>query len=96
MTSVRYAPAAPITGMVTANEQLVMAMANGRILRLHLANASEPDDIEVTRKEGDIHRLFLDPTGSHLVIALKSEETYYLHKSWKKPKVRPRLLSRLS
>lgn len=45
-------------------------------------------DVEISRKPDDaIHRIFLDPTGSHLIVAMEREESYYLHASWKKPKL---------
>jgi vacuolar protein sorting-associated protein 18 len=49
-------------------------------------------DIEVNRSPGQIRRLFLDPTGNHLIISTL-EENLYLHRSWKGTK-KPRALSK--
>ena len=38
----------------------------------------------------EVHKMFLDPTGSHLLISTKPGENFYLYKGWKKPKALPR------
>ncbi len=44
-------------------------------------------DIEISKRpEDQIHKLFLDPGGNHLIISMVTEDNYYLHRSWKKPK----------
>jgi hypothetical protein len=45
-------------------------------------------DIEISKRpEDQIHKLFLDPFGNHLIISLETEDNYYLHRNWKKPKL---------
>lgn len=45
-------------------------------------------DVEISKRpEDQIHKIFLDPTGNHLIISMESEDNYYLHRNWKKPKV---------
>lgn len=74
--------------MVICSGILVMALNNGHIIRLDLKNPEELEDIEITKKNEDqIYRLFMDPSGSHLLIAMENEETYYLNIKWKKPKL---------
>lgn len=43
---------------------------------------------EIPKKpfELTIRKLFLDPTGKHLLLNFTQGETWYLHRSWKKPK----------
>lgn len=38
------------------------------------------------RPEDTIHKIFLDPTGNHLLACLHGGETYYLHSSSVRPK----------
>src|SRR4051812_9473883 len=74
--------------MVVCSNILVMALQNGHIIRLNLKTPEELEDIEITRKaEEKIHKIFLDPTGSHLIISMENEDNYYLHMKWKKPKI---------
>ncbi len=45
-------------------------------------------DIEFARKGQDqIHKLFLDPTGNSLIISMENKDNWYLHSSWKKPRI---------
>eukprot|EP00026_Physarum_polycephalum_P001709 Phypoly_transcript_01711.p1 GENE.Phypoly_transcript_01711~~Phypoly_transcript_01711.p1 ORF type:complete len:601 (+),score=99.91 Phypoly_transcript_01711:237-1805(+) len=78
--------------MAVNNNVLVMALNLPHIIRLNLAQPEDLEDIEISRKvEDHIHKLFLDPTGTHLVISMENEENYYIHASWKKPRALPRL-----
>ncbi|CBN79366.2 conserved unknown protein (Partial), partial [Ectocarpus siliculosus] len=54
-------------------------------------NASTPhggsEEIEISKRQEDtIHKLFLDPTGNHLLACLHGGETYYLHSATTRPK----------
>ena len=44
-------------------------------------------EIEISKRQEDtIHKIFLDPTGNHLLACLHGGETYYLHSSAARPK----------
>lgn len=44
-------------------------------------------EIEISKRQEDtIHKLFLDPTGNHLLACLHGGETYYLHSGATRPK----------
>lgn len=44
-------------------------------------------EIEISRRADDkIHKLFLDPTGNHLVVAMDNGDNYYLHSRSTRPK----------
>lgn len=44
-------------------------------------------EIEISKRQEDtIHRIFLDPTGNHLLACLHGGETFYLHSSTLRPK----------
>ena len=44
-------------------------------------------EVEIPRAvEDQVHKIFLDPTGRHLVISMESTENYYLSRNSKKPK----------
>lgn len=51
------------------------------------ANAAVCAEIEISKRQEDtIHKIFLDPTGNHLLACLHGGETYYLHSSAARPK----------
>ncbi|RFU35892.1 hypothetical protein B7463_g462, partial [Scytalidium lignicola] len=77
-----------------ANNVLVLALSNGRILRIDLDNAEDIDDIDLPKKTsevGVIRRMFLDPTASHLIICTVLGENYYLHTQSRQPRPLARL-----
>ncbi|KAH3742880.1 vacuolar protein sorting protein 18 [Pelomyxa schiedti] len=84
--------------VVLANNVLVLACHNKNIVHIDLSDTSggrEPiiKDIIIPTPKGDdsqISKIFLDPTGNHLLISLESDENYYLHSSFNKPKPLPR------
>nr|XP_033808678.1 vacuolar protein sorting-associated protein 18 homolog isoform X2 [Geotrypetes seraphini] len=73
--------------MVTTHLSLVSsAMTKGKkIIRIDLVKADQPNQVELGRKdEAKVHKLFLDPTGSHLLIALNTSECLYLNRNTQK------------
>jgi hypothetical protein len=57
------------------------------VLRWNLEAGAEPEEIEVSRRaEDEVHKLFLDATGSHAFISLKSGDNFYLHGRSQRPK----------
>ena len=100
-TRVDFTPTHPLTHLVVANNNIVMAMANRTLIRIDreqsvVGGASKQEEIDLTKTTGGsgakISSLFLDPTGSHLLISIKSSdvdgspELFYLHKRWSKPR----------
>ena len=96
-TRVDFTPKHPLTHLVVANNNIVMAMANKTLIRIDRSGGSgggrqEEIDLTKTVQGGKISSLFLDPTGCHLLIACKptdvegSPELYYLPKCWTKPR----------
>eukprot|EP01104_Vermistella_antarctica_P010093 TRINITY_DN2663_c0_g1_i4.p1 TRINITY_DN2663_c0_g1~~TRINITY_DN2663_c0_g1_i4.p1 ORF type:complete len:947 (-),score=277.56 TRINITY_DN2663_c0_g1_i4:38-2878(-) len=74
--------------MEVCNNRICMALSRPRIIRLDLDAPEDLEDIEISRRPTDvIHRIFLDPGGNHLLISFAHKENYYLHSSWKKPRL---------
>ena len=43
--------------------------------------------VDITKRVDDsIHRIFMDPTARHLLVCMKSQESFYLARNSKKPK----------
>ncbi|WAR03107.1 VPS18-like protein, partial [Mya arenaria] len=83
----RNQPDEPITHLVVCNNFLVLVMNHGVLMRLDLEHADDTDRVELFKPgEERVHRMFLDPTGRHLIISLESQENLYLSRNSKKPK----------
>ncbi|KAK4123175.1 hypothetical protein N657DRAFT_672201 [Parathielavia appendiculata] len=79
-----------------ANNVLVLALANGRILRIDLNKPDDIDDIDLPQAKkptetGVIRKMFLDPTASHLLICTANGDNYYLHSQSRNPRPLARL-----
>ncbi|CAK7564100.1 MAG: tethering complex subunit [Sporothrix epigloea] len=90
----QFAIAANFVAAQVANNVLVLALSNGRILRIDLNRPEDIDDIDLPKRPaeiGVIQRLFLDPTASHLIIGTSLGEHYYLHSQSRNPRPLARL-----
>ncbi|XP_068704082.1 vacuolar protein sorting-associated protein 18 homolog isoform X2 [Montipora capricornis] len=66
---------------------VAIALSNNELMRLDLSNPSEIDRIDITKRVDDsIHAIFMDPTARHLIVCMKSQESFYLARDSKKPK----------
>lgn len=59
-----------------------MGLASNTIVLIELAHADQVIKVPIPRKttEFTIHKLFLDPSGRHLVITSQQGENWYLYK----------------
>jgi len=90
----QFPVAADFVAAQVANNVLMLALANGLILRIDLNRPQDVDDIHLPKKTsevGVIRRMFLDPTASHLIICTALGENFYLHSQSQKPRVLHRL-----
>ncbi|KAI2612534.1 Pep3/Vps18/deep orange family-domain-containing protein [Hypoxylon fragiforme] len=90
----QFSIAADFVAAQVANNVLVLALSNGRILRIDLNRPEDIDDIDLPKRVsevGVIRRLFLDPTASHLLICTSLGENYYLHTQSRQPRPLSRL-----
>jgi len=65
-----------------------MGLANNFILLIELSHAEQVVKIPIQRKPTDfnIYKIFLDPSGRHLIVTSTQGENWYLFRGWKKPK----------
>ena len=65
-----------------------MGLASNVIEILELSHAEQITRIQIPRKPSDvtIYKLFLDPSGRHLIITSTLGENWYLYRTWKKPR----------
>ncbi|KAI0128878.1 putative vacuolar protein sorting-associated protein [Xylariales sp. AK1849] len=94
LVQLQFSIAADFVAAQVANNVLVLALSNGRILRIDLNRPEDIDDIDLPKKPsevGVIRRMFLDPTASHLLICTSLGENYYLHSQSRQPRPLGRL-----
>ncbi|KAF7550211.1 hypothetical protein G7046_g8082 [Stylonectria norvegica] len=80
--NLQFSIAADFVAAQVADNVMILALSNGRILRIDLNRPEDIDDIDLPKKPsevGIIRRMFLDPTASHLIICTALGENYYLH-----------------
>lgn len=74
--------------MVVSSDVLSMGLANNLIVQIELSRSEQVVKIPIPRKPGEftIYKLFLDPSGRHLLITSTQGENWYLFRGWKKPR----------
>lgn len=90
----QFSIAADFVAAQVANDVIVLALSNGRILRIDLNKPEDIDDIDLPKRPsetGVIRRMFLDPTASHLLICTSLGDNYYLHSQSQQPRPLARL-----
>ncbi|OAX44376.1 hypothetical protein K503DRAFT_861432 [Rhizopogon vinicolor AM-OR11-026] len=85
---VQYTLPAPLVSLAVSSDILAMALASNFIVLIELSHAEHVVTIPILRKptEFTIHKIFLDPSGRHLIITSVQGENWYLYRGWKKPK----------
>eukprot|EP00727_Mastigamoeba_balamuthi_P004186 m51a1_g13765 putative vacuolar protein sorting-associated protein 18 homolog (977) ;mRNA; r:253137-257178 len=76
--------------MAVADGIVIMAVARCHVVRLDTKNPQGVEDIEIPTRDS-IHKVFVDPTGHHVLVSTRAEENFYLHSTFKKPKALSRM-----
>ncbi len=65
-----------------------MGLVNNLIIQIELSRAEQFIRIQIPRKPAEftIHKLFLDPSGRHLLVTSLQGENWYFYRGWKKPR----------
>lgn len=92
-TRVDFTPSHPLTHLVVAAGNVVMAQANRSLVRVErqadgATTQTEVDLTGLVAGAAKVSGLFLDPSGQHLLVAVKAEEPelLYLHRRWTRPR----------
>jgi vacuolar protein sorting-associated protein 18 len=85
---VQYTLPAPLVSLVVASDVLAMGLSSNVIVLIELSHADQVIKVPISRKPSEftIYKLFVDPSGRHLVITSLEGENWYLFRNWKKPK----------
>jgi hypothetical protein len=65
-----------------------MGLSNNFILLIELSHPEQVVRVPIQRKVSDftIYKIFLDPSGRHVLVTSTQGENWYLFRGWKKPK----------
>ncbi|KAL0579371.1 tethering complex subunit [Marasmius crinis-equi] len=80
---------APLVSLVVCSDMLVMGLASNMLILIELAHATQVVQIQIPRKpnlEMTLYKLFMDPSGRHIIITSLQGENWYLYRTWKKPR----------
>ncbi|KAI6047775.1 Pep3/Vps18/deep orange family-domain-containing protein [Pisolithus marmoratus] len=85
---VQYTLPAPLVSLAVSSDKMAMGLASNVIVLIELAHPEQVLQIPIPRKptEMSLYKIFLDPSGRHLVITSHLGENWYLFRGWKKPK----------
>lgn len=85
---VQYTLPAKLVSLVVSSDVLVMGLVSNLLILIELSRDDQVLQIPIPRKptEFSIHKLFLDPSGRHLIISSTQGENWYLYRGWKKPR----------
>ncbi|ESO08844.1 hypothetical protein HELRODRAFT_109889 [Helobdella robusta] len=89
---ITFDPPDPIKCVCVCNNQLIMALSKNTLIRIDLDRPPSTDEVELTKIQNDsVENMFMDPTGSHVIIAMSSTDNIYLPKNSRKPRVLTKL-----
>ncbi|KAF8761172.1 Pep3/Vps18/deep orange family [Rhizoctonia solani] len=93
LAPVQYTPPAQITNLVVSNNILIICFNNNNLHRIDMAMQDYIGELSLGKKpqEATVHKMFLDPSGKHLLITTAQGDNYYLYEGWKKSKQLGRL-----
>lgn len=81
---INFTPPRAITHMVASNNMLMIAMADKTLLRI---NRDQPDQRnEIRFNEEKIYKMFLDPSGQHLIVSTEAQDVLYVGRKSRKAK----------
>ena len=83
---VQYSPPAPIISLAVCSDLLVMGLSNNNLIMIELSRPEHVVKIPVQRKPSEmtLYKVFLDPSGRHVIVTSTQGENWYLFKGWKK------------
>ncbi|WVZ11195.1 hypothetical protein V8G54_015725 [Vigna mungo] len=81
-----------ITCMAAGNDVIVIGTSRGWVIRndFGLRNSSDIDHTVGRPGDQSIHRVFVDPGGSHCIATVVGHggaETFFTHAKWNKPRI---------
>ena len=88
LSQVQYAFPASLLSFAVSSDMLVMGLSSNVLVLIELSHADQVIKIKIPRtsNEMSIYKLFMDPSGRHIIITSIQGENWYLFRTWKKPR----------
>ncbi|KAK2461658.1 hypothetical protein APHAL10511_006121 [Amanita phalloides] len=85
---VQYTFPASLIAFAVCSDMLAMALSSNTIVLIELSHSDQIIKVQLPPKLGDmtIYKLFMDPSGRHIVVTSTQGQNWYLYRTWKKPK----------
>ncbi|KAJ7596930.1 Pep3/Vps18/deep orange family-domain-containing protein [Mycena floridula] len=81
---------APLVSLVVCSDILVMGLSSNTLIIIELAHSATVTRISIpnpnTRREMNLYKVFMDPSGRHIIITTVQGDNFYFFRLWKKPK----------
>ncbi|KAF5385477.1 hypothetical protein D9757_005392 [Collybiopsis confluens] len=79
---------APLVSLVVCSEILVMGLASNVLILIDLVHATQVIRIPIPVKphEMSLYKIFMDPSGKHIIVTSTQGQNWYLYRTWKKPR----------
>ncbi|KAI5123557.1 hypothetical protein M0805_003376 [Coniferiporia weirii] len=83
---VQFAPPAPLVSLAVSSDILIMGLSNNLIIIIELSRPEQVVKLPIQRKPSEmtLYKVFLDPSGRHLIVTSAQGENWYLFRGWKK------------
>lgn len=83
---VQYAIPAPLVSLAVASDFLCMGLSTNLIIMIELSRPDQVTKLNIQRKTSEmtLYKLFLDPSGRHLIVTSTQGENWYLFRGWKR------------
>ncbi|KAF8634466.1 hypothetical protein AX15_000907 [Amanita polypyramis BW_CC] len=85
---VQYTFPAPLIAFAVCSDMLAMALSSNTIVLIELSHSDHIMRVQLPPKPTDmtIYKLFMDPSGRHIVVTSTQGQNWYLFRTWKKPR----------
>ncbi|KAF8213189.1 Pep3/Vps18/deep orange family-domain-containing protein [Mycena galopus ATCC 62051] len=85
---VQYEFPAPLVAFVVCSDMLAMALNTNVLVLIELSRSDQVIKIPIPRKPTDmtIYKIFMDPSGRHIIITSTQGENWYFYRGSKKPR----------
>ncbi|KAJ7076574.1 Pep3/Vps18/deep orange family-domain-containing protein [Mycena belliarum] len=84
---VQYVFPAPLVAFVVCSDMLAMALSTNVVVLIELSHSDQVIKVQIPRKPTDmtIYKIFMDPSGHHIIVTSTQGENWYLYRA-KKPR----------
>ena len=85
---VQYTFPATLIAFAVCSDMLAMGLSTNAIVLIELSRSDQILKIQLPPKPTDmtIYKLFMDPSGRHIVVTSTQGQNWYLYRTWKKPR----------